>query len=367
MPHAGHGEGINLVAGIPIRNLWLLMLYASDLFRHAGYRWGGIEENPDDIPDLVAELLAAEVERRLARNLTNGYVSRQAVLARVRGRVDFLRTERRRLLERGMAACRYEALTVDTLRNRFVRSALESVAKVLRRSELKWRCQTLSGSLKRMGVSGGRPSWSEASADRVGRHDLDDRRMMEAARLAFEMVLPTEAIGSRLLHPPDWEIHWVRRLYEKAVAGFYCVVLTPSGWRVEAGKQMHWQVTEKTSGISGLLPSMRTDIVLERRGAGKRIVIDTKFTSILTKGWHRDLTFRSAHIYQIYAYLRSQVGTGDARAENASGILLHPAIDTMVDEAAVIQGHEIRFATVDLGGDTVSIRRRLLELVSGSS
>lgn len=36
-------------------------------------------------------------------------------------------------------------------------------------------------------------------------------------------------------------------------------------------------------------------------------------------------------------------------AESASGPLLHPAVGQVVDEAAMIQGHQIRFATVDLG------------------
>jgi len=50
-------------------------------------------------------------------------------------------------------------------------------------------------------------------------------------------------------------------------------------------------------------------------------------------------------------------------AETASGLLLHPSIGQTVNEAVVIQGHEIRFATVDLAGDARAIRRNLLELV----
>ena len=74
---------------IPVRNIWLLMLYASDLFRQLdGNRRAGVEDNPDDIPDLIAEILAYEVERRLARNLSMGWRTREADLNRVRGRVN---------------------------------------------------------------------------------------------------------------------------------------------------------------------------------------------------------------------------------------------------------------------------------------
>ncbi len=99
----------------------------------------------------------------------------------------------------------------------------------------------------------------------------------------------------------------------------------------------------------------------------RRIVIDTKFTSIITKGQYREETLNSGYLYQMYAYLRSQENNGDPLAVNAAGLLLHPAIDEMMDESVVIQGHEIRFATVDLGAETGKIRRQLLQVVGLSS
>ena len=114
--HAGgSGEEAGLIGRIPVRNVWLLMLYASHLLRYldAGEKKGA-EENPDDIADLAAEILAREVRRRMKRNLGFGYRRREAVLGRVRGRIDLLRTERRRLLRRGLVACSFDELTVDT-------------------------------------------------------------------------------------------------------------------------------------------------------------------------------------------------------------------------------------------------------------
>jgi 5-methylcytosine-specific restriction enzyme subunit McrC len=109
---------------------------------------------------------------------------------------------------------------------------------------------------------------------------------------------------------------------------------------------------------------MRTDIVLQDYAVGRRIVIDTKFNALLTSGWHRDETIRSGYIYQIYAYLRSQERADDPLSTHASGLLLHPSIGTMIDESAVIQGHEIRFATVDLAADATTIRAQLLRLLT---
>ena len=82
----------------------------------------------------------------------------------------------------------------------------------------------------------------------------------------------------------------------------------------------------------------------------------------MTTGWYREETLRSGYIYQIYAYLRSQAGRGDPLADSASGLLLHPSLGEMIDETVVIQGHRIRFATVDLAASATTIRSQLLRL-----
>ena len=123
--------GQGYVGRIPVRNLWLLMLYASDLFRSSGKDHVGLEDNPDDLPDLVAEILAHAVEQRQRRHLSLGYQTRKATLNRVRGRIDVLTTERHQLLARGLVACKFEELTIDTPRNRFVRAALEAISRIV--------------------------------------------------------------------------------------------------------------------------------------------------------------------------------------------------------------------------------------------
>lgn len=359
-------EGIGRIGRIPVRNLWLLMLYASDLFRDLEKAKVAVEDNPDDIPDLVAEMLCRQVERRIQRNLSYGYQSRAAVLGRVRGRIDLLNTERHRLLDRGKVACRFDELTIDTARNRFVRAALEEISKIVGRDALAHRCRALAASLRHMGVTGERPGRSEVSIDRFGRHDVDDQPMVAAAHLAFNLALPTEAAGAKHLSLPDREITWIRKLYEKGIAGFYDVVLSRKGWRVGAGKMIGWQIESKSPGIDKILPSMRTDIILDHSDAGRRIVIDTKFNSVVTRGWYREETLRSGYVYQIYAYLRSQEGNGESLGENASGLLLHPSVGDMFNEAVVIQNHEIRFATVDLVATAKEIRKQLLQVLEVS-
>ncbi len=354
------------IGRIPVRSLWLLMLYASDLFRTRGIGNVGLEDSPDDLPDLVAEILAHAVEIRQRRRLSLGYRSRDAALNRVRGRIDILTTERHQLLDRGLVACRFDELTMDTLRNRFVRAALESISRIVKRKDIAHHCRLLASGMKAMGVSGEAPSRGQMSTDRFGRNDADDRFMVAAAKLAFDLALPTEDSGKNVLSLPDREEIWVRQLFERAVGGFYDVVLNPQEWQVRCGVTLRWSIEQKTAGIDDILPTMQTDVVLNNLKTGRRIIIDTKFTSIVKSGWYREKTLNSGYLYQIYAYLRSQVGRGDAHADCASGLLLHPSIGKMVDETVEIQGHQIRFATVDLTASPNDIRLQLLRLCEPS-
>ena len=151
----GLPPGERRIGRIPVRNLWLLMLYASDLTR-VGTAFNALVENDlDDLPDLIARLLADSVERRLHRTLTRGYHRREMVLTRVRGRIDILTTEARLLLSRGEVFCRFEELTLDTPRNRLVRAALALMARLVRDVDVVHRCRSLASTLAQAGVGGG--------------------------------------------------------------------------------------------------------------------------------------------------------------------------------------------------------------------
>ena len=353
-----------------MRNLWLLLLYASDLFRHKSEARHSIEDSPDDVANLVAEILTHHVEVRIRRNLSLGYLSRKDDLKRVRGRIDLLRTKRQHLLKRGLIACRYDELAVDTARNRYVAAALRQLAKLVSiQSGWGHQCHLLAAIFEKMGVSREKPAWSEVAADRIGHHNADDRYMLDAARLVFELALPTEMAGNRHHISPDRDnLPWIRRLFEKGVAGFYNVTLSRHGWQTQAGSRMLWPIQAKSSDeIDRIFPDMETDIILEHQDQRKRIIVDTKFTHILKENQWGKETLRSNYLYQIYTYLRSQEHEDRPLSKTASGLLLHPSAGVEINEFVTIQEHEIRFATVNLAAETSTIRSQLLRAIGFES
>lgn len=346
------------ITKIPIRNIWLLLLYASDMYRELYAEHRGIEESPDDIPDLIAEMLAARVETRLRRNLSYGYQSRYAELTRVRGRIDVLNTEAKQLLSRGRVACRFDEMTNDTARNRYIKAALLHLASLVSPG-LARRCKNLAWDMTQLGVGNNKPTKKEVAGHRYGRHEIEDKGLVDLAHLAFDLKLPTQEVGSHQLVISDGNIAWLRRLFEKAVAGFYQVVLPNLGWVVSPGKRLNWQIEEKSERIDSILPAMQTDIHLEHPAKLKRVVVDTKFNQLLVPGYYREETVRSAYLYQIYAYLMSQNRLEEVNMQR-EGILLHPAVNEAIDEYVMIQKHVIRFKTVDLAVSGVRIREQLL-------
>lgn len=353
-------------AGIPIRNLWLLLMYASDLAAF-GERFDGLADESADLPELLARLLAWVVERRLRQNLSRAYEPRTAVLHRVRGRIDWLRTEAGQHLNRGEVVCRFENLTCDTPRNRLVRVALERIAAQVPNREVRRRCHGLARQLEEQGVGGVRPSHTELARDQIARHDADDRLMVRVAELALDLVLPNEIAGDARSTRLERDETLLRRIFEKAVAGFYrCELHGRGGWMVRSQPTLKWNIAEQSSGMAAWLPGMNADVMLDHAdgtGARRRIVVETKFADALTTNAYNRDVFKNAHLYQLYAYLQTQAGRGELAADAAEGVLLYPVVNMQIDEWAVIQGHRIRVATVNLAASSVQIRARLLDIV----
>ena len=71
------------------------------------------------------------VENRLRRQLTYSFQEKKEILNRVRGKINHLITYRKKLLSKGQISCQFNELTVDNLRNRYARSALEKISMII--------------------------------------------------------------------------------------------------------------------------------------------------------------------------------------------------------------------------------------------
>ncbi|WP_020394342.1 5-methylcytosine restriction system specificity protein McrC [Thiolinea disciformis] len=347
---------------IPIRNLWLLMLYAAELSPLLEQDDSSIENNPEIIPDLVTELFLHLLEQRLRRPLGLAYQAQSRIETRVRGRIDTLKTASQQLLLRGQVACHYQELTVDNPLNAYWLAALETASRLVSQAALRQRCQYEAQLLRRLGVSAEKPEETTIRALHFAVHQKTDQQLTEIAHLLFSFMIPNEETGKQSLVRPERDLSKIRYLYEKAVAGFYRTKLTPQGWKVSTQARLNWPISQKSAGITAILPQMQSDIMLEHRAQQQRWIIDTKFTQILKANQWRE-TLSEKHIYQIYAYLKSQTGQPDPLADHANAMLLYPSYGKIRDEYIELQGHWIRFVTVDLMASAKEITEQLLAVL----
>ena len=110
---------------------------------------------------------------------------------------------------------------------------------------------------------------------------------------------------------------------------------------------------------------MQTDIIWDRSRVGDRLVLDTKFASILMPGLSSEKTWHGSHLYQ-RCLPTPNPGRGARPADNAAGLLLYPAIDERGNDAVMIQGRAMRLATADLGAEA-GRGRPLLRVGGGST
>jgi 5-methylcytosine-specific restriction enzyme subunit McrC len=350
---------------IPIRSIWLLLIYASDMFGQLRSDEREAISSGDHDADLIgaiAEVLVTEVESRLRQQLSFQYLRRRTDLSRVRGRIDHLRTASHRLLDRGRIACTFEELTIDSPRNRFVAAMLRRASALVASPDLRQRCATADFALQRLGVSVTPPSRGELSRDRLARHQSQDRRMLDAAQLVHQMALPFHSAGSRLVPRLIRDEAKYRKLFEAGVRGFYEHALQSKGWVVKS-PQLLWRDDSEVAAAE-ILPRMQTDIVLLDPLKKRRIVVETKFKDAFAENRGKT-TFNRDFVFQLYAYLQSQSGFGDLSWDDAEGVLLFPVANGRkeFDQTMKIQGHRIRFLSVDMAQEPNLIRSRWLRVV----
>ena len=116
--------------GIPIRNLWHMLLYAWQETPHSPYwHMAEVEESPS-LDALLAAMLVKIVQQRLRIGLGCDYIAEQRLLRGVRGRIHFTNSLKQRAFERGQAFCEFEHYSLNAPKNRIIRSTLLHLVQV---------------------------------------------------------------------------------------------------------------------------------------------------------------------------------------------------------------------------------------------
>lgn len=345
---------------VPIRNVWHMLVYAWKELRLLN-RWQVDVESAPTLDGLFAKILGSLVRERMRIGLGRNYTSTNQLLHGLRGRVDFDKSLKRLAFQNGLAFCNFQIFSANVLKNQIIRSTLHSLSqrgdfgsdrKVA--SLVRHQLRRLVRDLDHIDLIGLKPD--VVRRQELQRDDHDYRLMLAICHIIVQRQMPTESTGNRKLYGMDRDQDFLWKLFETFVANFFKLRLTD--WAVVTHKTMYWP----TEGETEFMPVMKPDIVMKHKPTGQLVVLDTKFTShILTIGQHGNSTFSRDHLFQIYAYLRSQEEkSGDH--QSATGLLLYPSAHYHLSESIRIQGHIVRWETVDLTRPWQQIEAALIQL-----
>lgn len=335
------------------------MLYASDFNLSQTRQAIALIENDHLDQGLIAWF--TELLEHYLQDPNTAYRQQQQALAHIRGQVDLKQTYQRQSLQQGKVYCRYAALSLDHPQHQYVALAVSIVLKQTQ-AGLKARLLRCQRQLQHMGVVTPQQSTYDPSQTRFGPAQKQLQQLLLLAKVLLEFQLPSTQAGQNyLLQPNAEDEHWLRRLFEKAMAGFYKKYLDAK-WRVLHGAVLKWPSDTQHAA----LPQMKSDLILQHQD-GRCILMDTKFTHVFEQGYYRqrDL-FKNQHIYQLYTYLRSQEYAG-SRFQFSRGILLYPSLGQTIRADVQLQQYPIGFYCVDLTQNRAQIEQQLLGFINAAT
>ncbi len=345
---------------IDVRSVWFLLLYASEFLDsltsdETDQLLSG--ERDDDLNDALAEVLAERLQKRLRSQLLPGYRSRSESLTRVRGRIEHLRTESRRLTESGHIQCRFEEQTVDRPRYRYMLMTLRHAAVTARSERTRKLCMSTAHLLERSGVKPTDPTRTTIRREQFGHFDREDRKLVQLCELIRDCSSPEHSRGINELPLLLRNEARLRKLFEKAVLGFFKTHLGAKGWSV-GSEQRSWPMEGDPAALF-LMPNLNADVVLRKDGV--QVVVECKFAPIF-KIHHTKTILDPAYTRQVYAYA-SIFGRGFPGETRALLLGAQVAGSEGSDFDLRIDGFPLRVRQIDLTMQPSAIREALGQAV----
>lgn len=298
--------------------------------------------------DLIGWLLADEAERILRDGPVQDYVTREASLSSLRGRLLYVEQFRRRFGQIDKLECRFDEFESDVLENQLIAAALVVARRICQDDTVRRRTALLSSLFNELCD----PASLESTQ---ARHELVYHRRNQHYRPAHVLAwLFLEKIGvddlfsagaarsfAFLIDMNDLFERFVTRLLRDLFAGRQVQVMEQ--------RQDYSLVMNELTGKP--YAAARPDVLLEwtEQGTRRRLPIDAKY-KLYDSG-----KIDSGDVYQtfFYAYAYGREATADV-ASSRQAVIVYPGSSASI-------GHRLRVQD-DLGAQTSSIRALGLDI-----
>lgn len=328
-----------------------MLSYAFQILKQEDYnRVAG--ERFEKVHDLFAAILAKGVSRQLKQGLYREYVPVQENLSVMRGKLNVNGTIGLKIQKKQELACEFDEFSENNLYNQILKATIDLLVRTKdvdaeRKKALK-KLLVFFDNVEL--IQPNQISWNKITYQRNNRnYEL----LLNICFFILNSMLQTTEDGNyRLVSFSD---EHMERLYERFILEFYkqhYPELHPSAQHIE------WNLTETPEkNMIRFLPEMRTDITLQKDS--KTLIIDAKYYSKVMIQNYDKVSLRSAHLYQIFAYVKNM------DTENTgcvSGLLLYAKTDEeeLPDgEPFIMGGNSIGVKTLDLNQEFEVIAKQL--------
>ena len=341
--------------GIFIQNIYYMLSYAFQILKQEDYQKVAGEKF-DKIHDLFAAILEKGVARQVKQGLYREYVPMQEDLTVMRGKLNINDTIALKVQRKQKLSCEFDEFSEDNLYNQILKVTIHRLIKAddvaAERKQSLRRLIVFFGNVSL--IQPDHITWNRLIYQHNNRnYEL----LLNICYLVLNGMLQTTKDGAyKLIAFSD---EHMERLYEKFILEYYKQhhpELHPAAPVIE------WNHTEEPdSQMIQFLPKMKTDIVLEK--GDKTLIIDAKYYGKAMIQNYSKETLRSAHLYQIFAYVKNMDKNNTG---NVSGLLLYAKTEEEVfpdGEPFVIGGNSIGAKTLDLNQEFKEISYQLDKIV----
>ena len=310
-------------------------------------------EEFNNMAEMMAQILLRGISLRLKRGLEKEYLSQTQALSFLRGKIDISDSIKTQSIRRRQLVCIYDDFSVNNRMNQIIKSTLEILLKAdigkNRKKEIR----------KHMVFFSDVDSIDLYSANwnlRYNRNNQTYQMLIGICYLVVKGLMQTNSDGvTKLMDYMDEQHMW--SLYQNFIFQYYKKHYP--GLKVSSS-QIPWFLDDDKKEM---LPVMQSDIYIQRDNTV--LIIDAKYYKNITQVQFGKHKFHSAHLYQMFAYVKNCEYHFADEKNSVSGMLLYAKTDEFIEQNHVYQmhGNKISINSLDLSLPFEQIAMQMDEII----
>lgn len=336
---------------IPVQNIYYMLSYAFQVLNEQGYRKIAAEKF-HNTTELCAEIIIVAVNRQIKNGIEKEYVPRLDDVVTVRGKINISESIKKQVILRKQLTCEYDEFSVNTYKNRIIKSTMLLLLKSNIKVEQKEKIRKLLLYFSDVNILDVRYiDWNI----NFNRNNKSYRLLISICYLIIKGLLQMQKDGS-ITMKDYFDEQRMCRLYEKFILEYYKKEFPSMD---VSSSQIQWCLDDE---YNNCLPIMQSDIMISHKN--NILIIDAKYYSNNIQSYHEKKSVISGNLYQIFTYVKNLAFNN--RDKKVSGLLLYAKTDSDVqveENTYLMSGNKIGTAKLDLNCDFSEIKKQLDNII----